>query len=279
MIFDSGDILRNSSLFLILPFFVLSACVAQTGNLDKEMDAVREEVQVQGEDLRANYAKMRSEIDSLRFDLQTVQGSLEEGAVVGSASGPGSSGLANDVLYLKEEFLNLSKQVQQLYAYVGLETTAVLEERGTGTVAGGTRVTSTPTDTANTQTVVTPADANTLYNSAKSAFDSGNMEKAQREFEEILAKFPEAEIAGNAQFWLGEIYYRGNWYEKALLEYKKVLDNYPKGNKVASALLKQGLAFEKLGQKANARIVLEELVRKYPGSSEALIAQKKLPQL
>ena len=43
-----------------------------------------------------------------------------------------------------------------------------------------------------------------------------------------------------------------------------------------SALLKQGLAFKQLGEKGNARVILNELIRKYPKSKEAAVARKKL---
>ena len=33
------------------------------------------------------------------------------------------------------------------------------------------------------------------------------------------------------------------WYEKAILEYQKVVEKYPKGNKVQASLLKQGFSF------------------------------------
>ena len=46
-----------------------------------------------------------------------------------------------------------------------------------------------------------------------------------------------------------------------------------------AALLKQGLSFKQLGEKANARLILNELIRKYPKSKEAAIARKKLETL
>ena len=63
------------------------------------------------------------------------------------------------------------------------------------------------------------------------------------------------------------------------MEYQKVIEGYPKGNKVASALLKQAFAFLKLDDKDNARLIFKELVRKYPESAEAKIAKEKLTQL
>jgi tol-pal system protein YbgF len=95
----------------------------------------------------------------------------------------------------------------------------------------------------------------------------------------MLKRYPQSNNADNAQFWIGEIYYQEKWFEKAIVEYQKVIENYPKGNKVKSALLKQGYAFLNIGDKSNARIILKELIKKYPDSSEAQIANRKLSQI
>jgi len=115
-----------------------------------------------------------------------------------------------------------------------------------------------------------------IYKSAKLAFDQGNFEVAREGFQKLLTQYPDSADADNAQFWIGETYYREKWYEKSILEYQKVIEKYPKGNKVPSSLLKQGFAFFNLGDKANARLILTELVKKYPTSNEAKVAQQKL---
>ena len=120
---------------------------------------------------------------------------------------------------------------------------------------------------------------NEVYTRAKQAFDKGDVETAREGFKTFLKRYPKSTRADNAQFWIGEIYYREKWYEKAILEYQKVIEKYPKGNKVPAALLKQGLAFFNLGDKVNSRLILKELVKKYPGSNEGKIAKQKLKGL
>ena len=120
---------------------------------------------------------------------------------------------------------------------------------------------------------------NELYTVSKQAFDAGDFETARNGFKNLINKFPKSAHADNAQFWIGEIYYSEKWYEKAILEYQKVIEKYPKGNKVPASLLKQGFAFFNLGDKANARLILKGLVKKYSKSNEAKIATKKLKEL
>jgi len=115
-----------------------------------------------------------------------------------------------------------------------------------------------------------------LYAMAKKAFDKNEIDKARQGFQQFIKLYPQSKNADNAQFWIGETYYREKWYEKSILEYQKVIENYPQGNKLPASLLKQGLAFSNIGDKANARLILKELIKKYPKSNEASIAGKKL---
>jgi tol-pal system protein YbgF len=118
-----------------------------------------------------------------------------------------------------------------------------------------------------------------LYQEAKKSFDDGNLKAARKGFEKLIATYPKSRDADNAQFWIAETYYRDKWFEKAILEYQKVIEKYPSGNKVPAAMLKQGLSFLKIGQTGNAKLVLKELIEKYPGSHEAGIAKQKLKSL
>ena len=118
-----------------------------------------------------------------------------------------------------------------------------------------------------------------IYRTAKQAFDQGDSDTARKKFQELIERFPKSDRADNAQFWIGEIYYREKWFEKSILEYQKVIENYPTGNKVPASLLKQGLAFFNLGDKANSRLILQELIKKHPQSNEAKIAKDKLKAL
>lgn len=118
-----------------------------------------------------------------------------------------------------------------------------------------------------------------LYVLAKQAFDRGDFQTAFQGFQDLLKRYPQSRHADNAQFWIGDIYYRQGEYEKAILEYQTVIEQYPDGNKVKGALLKQGFAFQALGDADNARQIFKEVIREYPGTHEADLAQQKLDTL
>jgi tol-pal system protein YbgF len=118
--------------------------------------------------------------------------------------------------------------------------------------------------------------AGNLYKDAYETFQRGDLDGGRRKFEAFLKQYPNMELSDNAQFWIGETYFLKKDFEKAILEYEKVIVKYPEGDKVSSALLKQGLSFLELGDKTNARNLLKRVTDRFPQTEQADIAKKKL---
>lgn len=122
-------------------------------------------------------------------------------------------------------------------------------------------------------------DKDKAYSAAYQVFKDGNYGKARTEFQTFLTTYPNTEHSDNAQFWIGECYFFEKKYEQAILEYEKVVKNYPKGSKVPYALLKQGLSFLNLGDKTSARLLLQQVIKDYPNTNQARIARTKLQEI
>jgi len=122
-------------------------------------------------------------------------------------------------------------------------------------------------------------DKESVYALAYETFKQGHYEKAREEFQNFLKLFPNTEYSDNAQFWIGECYYLERKYEKAILEYDKVVKGFPEGDRARHALLKQALSFQKLGDKSSARLLLQQVIREYPNTSQARIAREKLLEI
>jgi len=122
-----------------------------------------------------------------------------------------------------------------------------------------------------------PPDA--LYNDALRDFNAGKNDLANQEFAQYLQVYGKTDMAGNAQFYLGEILYRQGNYQQAILAYNKVLDQYPGGNKSAAAQLKKGFALLEAGQRDKAVEELRSLINRFPKSPEAVQARDRLNKL
>lgn len=95
----------------------------------------------------------------------------------------------------------------------------------------------------------------------------------------FLETYPRHDLADNAQYWLGEVYYDGKDWARAVVEFRATVEDYPRGNKVPDALLKMGFCFAQLGQTAKARAALEQVIETYPKTQPAELAAKKLGEL
>ena len=102
---------------------------------------------------------------------------------------------------------------------------------------------------------------------------------ATQEFQDYLKYYGDTDLASNAQFYLGEIAYMQSQFQLALDDYNKVVQNYPKSFKTASARMRKGFCLAELGQKAAAIRELRAVVRLYPGTEEAKRAAAKLREL
>jgi len=122
-------------------------------------------------------------------------------------------------------------------------------------------------------------DKTATYAAAYQTFKNGNYPKAREAFQGFLAAYPSGEYSDNAQFWIGECYFFEKKYEKAILEYEKVTKKFPSSNKVPYALLKQGISFQNLGDKVSAKLLLQQVIKDYPNTSQARIARTKLQEL
>jgi tol-pal system protein YbgF len=124
-----------------------------------------------------------------------------------------------------------------------------------------------------------PPSADVLYASARRDFDTGKNDLARQEFLDYLKYYPDTDLAGNAQFYLGEISFAQGNYQDAVSAYDHVLLDYPKSFKLAPARLKKGFALLELGQQAAAIRALREVPLKHPGTDEARRANAKLHDL
>jgi tol-pal system protein YbgF len=118
-----------------------------------------------------------------------------------------------------------------------------------------------------------------LYANGLRDFNGAKYDLARQEFLDYLRYYADTDLASNAQFYIGEIYFVQKQYKQAVGEYDKVVTNYPKSFKLAPAHLKKGLALLELGQKASAIREFREVSRRFPGTEEEHRAQAKLKEL
>ncbi|WP_432737542.1 tol-pal system protein YbgF [Maridesulfovibrio sp. FT414] len=103
--------------------------------------------------------------------------------------------------------------------------------------------------------------------------------KARDILTQYLSENPEAKLAPNALYWIGETYYTDKSFAQSILKFKEVGRRFPKASKVPDSLLKIGLAYDKLGDRENASFYLKTLIDDYPKSDPAKIAKSRLQEI
>jgi tol-pal system protein YbgF len=109
-----------------------------------------------------------------------------------------------------------------------------------------------------------------VYDHALGALRAGDYSEAERGFKGLVSRDPKAELAANAQYWLGETYYVRKMYSDAAAAFLKAYQDYPKGPKRPDSLLKLGMSLKGLGQKTAACDSFSELLTKYPMASKSI---------
>ncbi len=213
---------------------------------------------------REHYAEIKDEIQQIKTQFQQVEGLIEEiNHNFGTNNQAHQEELEKRLERLDNAISRNYEKVINLEKYMGFEPAD-----------------AKPVDTDSLPLVKSEMGSEQeSYALAKKIFDDGDKENARIQFENFINKYPDSKNADNARFWIADSYYAEKWYEKAILEYQKVLEIYPSSNKTAAARLKQGYSFAELGETANARLILKELIKRHPDSNEAKYARKKLKSL
>jgi len=118
-------------------------------------------------------------------------------------------------------------------------------------------------------------DARKLYDGAFSDISAGNYQLAILGFNEYITGFPNTDLTDDAQFWIGECYYRQNDFAPARDEFAKVVSKFPESDRMASALYKLGKCYMETGDKAQAKKYYDETINKFPDTPEAELAKEK----
>ena len=126
---------------------------------------------------------------------------------------------------------------------------------------------------------VDPVQEQRDYQAAFGLLKTGRYDDAAEAFREFLDGYPGGQFADNAQYWLGETFYVTRQFESAMGEFRSLIRNHPESQKLTHAMLKVGYIHHELGRPEQARQILTELTERYPQSTAAGLARKRLQRL
>jgi tol-pal system protein YbgF len=116
----------------------------------------------------------------------------------------------------------------------------------------------------------------TQYGDAMSQMRRGSCATARREFAQFLTSYPNDDDAPAAQLQVAETFACERNVQAADSVYQVVVKKYPTSRQVPTALYKRARALLDNGDSATARPLLQRIVRDYPSSDEARLANDLL---
>ncbi len=156
-------------------------------------------------------------------------------------------------------------------------STTVAASKPIASVATVTRKSEPVSSTAAPSVPKTDGSVNTMLRAQK-LYDRNNLNEAFDLFEQV-ATTPSSSESVNARFMMGQCLFKQKEYDKAIMQYQKIISQHPGNIKAPTAMLRQGVAFEKLSDKETAKVIYKKILKRHGASPEAEIAREKLNKI
>jgi tol-pal system protein YbgF len=236
---------------------------AQMAEMQKRLDEVEAGSKHSQQTVENNIDSMAENIiafENLRQDVAMLKGEYEEEKFSKDRYVGDYRKLHS---YLNGEFVKIDKRMRKLEEKTGIESPS-------GKPVVPTTLGAVP---------VANKSEKELYAEAVNSFKRKKYKLAKSQFDEFIKKFPGSHNAADAKFFIAECYFGRKMYTEAIVSYDKLTIDHPKNKKVPEAIYSQALSFEMLGQKFDAKLFFEKVIKEYPRSSVAAMAKKRLKLL
>ncbi|WP_445681279.1 tol-pal system protein YbgF [Radicibacter daui] len=232
----------------------------------QQMEGLNQQLTGEVEELRNQVQKLQQQLDTMKSDVEYRLSALEQGTAGGAAAAAGATA----------------------------DTASAAQPANPGGITpppsgGGQPAPLAPTSLGSISETTASGDAARtasaaandpagLYNSAIEQLRSRDFANAEVSFKDFLAKYPNHDLAANAQYWLGESYYGRNDFRSAALTFGEGYQKYPTSPKAPDFMLKLGLSLAGLGQKDNACVTYAKLISDVKNAPPGTISRAKAEQ-
>jgi TolA-binding protein len=225
------------------------------GTVTDALKSVNTRLDQQAETNRKAFADQKLVVDNLTNDVRVIREKLDDNNVrIGS---------------LTQELDSLRQAMQQLStrAAAPVETDPASPDAAT---------TPPPGQAPTSGVGVSPVK---LFEAARGDYMAGQYDLAILGFTDYVKSFPKSDSVDDAQVNICTAYIADNKPDKAVEACDLAIRNYPAGDKIPEAYYRKGIALSMLKDADGARAAWEQVVTKYPDSTEATLARQGLERL
>lgn len=123
--------------------------------------------------------------------------------------------------------------------------------------------------------IVNANNVDDMYAGAMQAYNNALYDEAELGFDDIIKQFPNHKLAGNAQYWLGEVYFKQGNLNKAKAAFKDGYEKYKSGNKAPDSLYRLGVVLANQKDNNRACIVFMSFAEEFPKANADLSKKVK----
>ena len=241
------------------------ASIKRTASSKEEVQNVNVRIAEQTEQLLRSNATLVAKVDAIENRLQTTQGSFEDSS--------------HRMDQLAAQISRAQRDIDDLKALIAAMQQPVAAPPA---MEAGDDNPAPPKPSGGQLTVPAPApsgDPMETYQAAYRDYQRGNYDLAIEGFRDFLSVNKVADLADNAEYWIGESLFSQKKFREAIAQFDSVVSKYPRSDKVPGALLKKGYAYINIGERAQGIVQLQYVVHEHPNSQEAGLARQRLRQL
>jgi tol-pal system protein YbgF len=241
-----------------------------------------------------DYEELFARVEQIEKELRTLQRSAARGRMSSSSGepqmlSPNQTTLLADmevrIGQLARELRELTGAIEQIiYTQTRLERELDLFRKevefrfqnlgsGEAEAAAGAEAQGALTPPAIPAIVLPEGTPKEQYDFAFNFVQKGDLATAEKAFVAFLEQHPDDPFASNAQYWLGETFYKRKNFPKAAEAFLKGFQTYGDGIKGPDSLLKLAMTLGAMDKPAEACAALAELEARYPGANPAIQAQ------
>jgi len=225
----------------------------QTSQMSKDVNALQQKLNAQSDNLSGK-------LDATSGQIQSLNDSVDE--------------LKSRIAKLDKTVQDLQTQLQQMQA-----PPQTAQPGGLPQQSGDASQQQAPGGQPSTPAAPAVSQAPPLQDTFQAGirdYNAARYQVAQGEFQDIVHYYPLDDLAGTAQFYLGEIAFQKQDYQSAINAYNAVLEGFSGNAKAPAAQLHKGEALIAMGKKDAGIHELRQLIQRHPQTPEAARARSRL---
>ncbi|MFH2071133.1 MAG: tetratricopeptide repeat protein [Elusimicrobiota bacterium] len=201
--------------------------------------------------------ELRDDISELRIQMNSLQRNQADLSSKMDTSERSASVLNEKLDDTKNRMSILSQRMDDIYSGLSQRMDIVSEQ-----LSGKTpRLAPTPGE---------------LYKMAYGDYTKGKYDLSIVGFRSYLEKYPQGELAHNAQYYLADSYFNKVDYAAALSEFDRHIEFYNYSDMLPSSKYKKAVCLVELKRHSEAKAVFEDIIKKHPNTHEADQSKQKI---